>query len=194
MPADPVEFTIKTFGVETAAAAIESLGWQATNVKPAMEEIYEVILDIVDETFDTEGARGGFKPWPPNTPVTIDEKARFGLGPGVLVSSGTLRDAMTSPRHPYQSARILKTHIVFAPKSMPRKRKGKSRRGSYNYGRLHQTGEGNMKKRPFIRFTFDDQQAFAKEIERHIMKIARMMAISQKLSKGPLGRSFGPFR
>jgi hypothetical protein len=51
-----------------------------------------------------------------------------------------------------------------------------------------------MKKRPFIRFTFDDQQAFAKEIERHIMKIARMMAISQKLSKGPLGRSFGPFR
>jgi phage gpG-like protein len=151
------EFTIVSTGTEVAASFIEGMGTRAAAPRPALEEIYATVLDIIGETFDDEGARGGFPKWADDTEQWIYEKARHGGDSRILRDTGELFHDATSFRSSGMYTRIERDRIILTPRTVK--------------GKVAQVGttDGSHPARPFIRFTYDDQQAFAREILRHIM-------------------------
>lgn len=177
-----VETRITIYGEKHAARTLEGIGDRAANARPAMEEIYLTILDIEEETFEKEGARGSFPRWVENSFATIEWKARHRYHPAILRATDKLRTAMTTYRHPDAITRITGLQIQFQPKltAIP------YGRIQYKGGKVQNTGSfkmkgarltGNLKivagaipPRPYIRFTELDANAFAKEIMRHLMR------------------------
>lgn len=155
-------FKIITRGTVEAAMMLEGLGNRTLNMRPAFEQIYLTALDIIDETFDTEGARDGQEKWARLKLATVVWKAKQKLDPRILRAGGhqgaTLHEAMTTFRHPDQYVRIERTKIVLAPKMLR--------------GKVHQKGrrDGSIPARPFVRFSERDQQAFAREILRWVAR------------------------
>jgi phage gpG-like protein len=158
----PVDFYFVTQGERHAASVIESMGVQAANLRPALEEIYLTALDIIDETFDKEGERGGFPHWEMVAWQTSQEKARKGQDPRILRATGLLHESMTQYRHPLQYSRIERYKIVLSSRLVR--------------GVVHQRGSATVPARPYVRFTETDAAAFAREILRHITKRLRTTA------------------
>jgi phage gpG-like protein len=194
---------IQVFGEKQAARRLENIGDQAANARPAMEEIYLTILDIEDETFDREGARGGFPRWLQNAPATLLWKARHRYHPAILRATDALRTAMTTYRHPDQVVRISNVQIMFQPKltripygriqqkgGRTKMTQGKGPGGKVTATRFQGGRERrvfirqytHIPARPYVRFTESDANAFAKEILRHIMR--------PKLGRGRIGVNF----
>jgi hypothetical protein len=76
---------------------------------------------------------------------------------------------MTTYRHPLQTARIERDKIVF----MPRTIKGKAHQKGYKIGIKAFKGDRpftDVPARPFVRFTQEDGQAFAREILRYVAR------------------------
>jgi phage gpG-like protein len=90
-------------------------------------------------------------------------KAKRKLHPRILDMTGRLMSAMTSYRSSDVTTRLEKDKIVFTPQltKMP-------------YARIQQKGGHaggvNIPARPYVRFSKSDQDAFAREILRHVMK------------------------
>jgi phage gpG-like protein len=159
------QFKIVTQGASHAASVIEHMGERAANPRPALEEIYLTALDIIDENFEAEGARGGHARWADNLLTTLIWKARKGYDPRILRATGELKESMTTFRHPEQYSRIERYKIVLSSRLLR--------------GKLHQRGYGVVQKgggrtavpaRPYIRFTQGDARAFAREIARFLTK------------------------
>jgi phage gpG-like protein len=150
-----MRFTIVSTGALRAAFRIRGLGEQAANCRPAMEEIYMMILEIEDEIFESGGARGGRQEWHPLSHDWLTSKWNRGKNVFVLQEDGTLRDSVTRWRHPLQYTRIERSKIVF--------------RSQRPFADLHQKGEGGMPKREFIYFTKLDAERFAQQIKQHVM-------------------------
>jgi phage gpG-like protein len=143
-----------------AAIDLRSLGTRALRARPAMEEIYLTVLDIVEEQFETQGRRGG-EEWTPIDDVWLARKLREGRDPRILHSTGHLRASVTQYRHRSQYVRIEDHKIVF--------------RSQTPYADVHQFGGArfgrpDIPKRQFVKFLKRDQQAFAKEILKHVTK------------------------
>lgn len=153
-----MRFTIVSSGALRAAWRIQGLARQAANVRPAMEEIYMMILDIEEEIFQSQGTRGGREGW---TPLSLGwQRKKFSdesIGHvGILEYTGLLRDTVTRWRHPMQYTRIERSKIVF--------------RSQRPFADLHQKGKGGMPQRQWIYFTKQDAMNFAQEIKDHIMQ------------------------
>lgn len=167
-----MQFRIITFGAKHAATTLTDIGNRAVNARPAFEEIYLTILDIVDEIFDTEGERGGHEPWLGLTPGHLRFKRKRNKDLRILREDGDLHASVTQFRHPQQFLRIGQDHIQFKSK-VPfadvhykgQKKKGVGSRtpgtGAFNRG---------IPARPFIFFNEQDRRAFAKEILTHLIK------------------------
>lgn len=165
-------FRITVYGEKHAEIALLSLGENARYMRPALEEIYLTVLDIVEETFDREGARGGAKKW---DPITVAyEKWKFQRRPGkpILVFDEELKASVTQYRHPQQFLRIDQTKIVFASKLKRGQWHQKGWRPSVKFRSAKNVGAaksaGKVGIRPFVRFTAEDRNAFGREILRHV--------------------------
>jgi len=192
---------ITIYGEKHAARVLEGIGDRAMNARPAMEEIYLTMLDIEEETFEKEGARGGFPRWVPNAFATIEWKARHKYHPAILRATDKLRTAMTTFHHPDQIVRISGIQIQFQPKltTIPYGRiqqkggrtkvtTGKGPGGKVTAGRDKRGRQRFLRTyvkipaRPYVRFTESDADAFSKEVMRHLMR--------QKPGQGKIGVSF----
>jgi hypothetical protein len=171
-----MQFRIVTFGAKQAAATLTNIGERAVNARPAFEQIYLTVLDIVDEIFDKEGERGGQEPWLPLTPGHLRWKQKHHKDLRILRMDGDLHASVTKFKHPQQFSRIAKDHIVFKS-TVPfsdvhfhgQKKKGVGSRtpGTEAFHR-------GVPKRQFIFFTEADRRAFAKEILVHLMKTKQL--------------------
>lgn len=146
---------------------IEGLGRNARNPRAALEEIYLTVLDIIGETFEAQGARGGFPRWARLQLSTVVDKATRGADPRILFDSSELFESMTTYRHPLQQVRIDNSGITLAPRLARGRIHQKGAKG------LGTRGQAELPARPFIRFTESDRQAFAREILRHLVKHTR---------------------
>lgn len=164
-----MDFRIVVYGEKHAALTIEGIGNQAVNLRPALEEIYLTALDIEQELFEKEGARGGFPKWEKLTWEHLRWKVRRGMSPEILRMRDDLYYAMTTYRSRHAFVRFDKTGFVWRPVNPVYK--------------FHMTGYTTrtnkvtkVPARPFVRFTEQDRQAFGREIARHLMR---------KRGKGP---------
>lgn len=142
-------------------------------MRPALEEIYLTVLDIVEETFDTEGARGGHEKWDPITFAYEKWKMKRRPGTPILVFDSELKASVTTYRHPQQFLRIDQTKIVFASKLKRGEWHQKGWKPNVKFRSAKSVGRskgaGRVGKRPFIRFTEADRNAFGREILRHVV-------------------------
>lgn len=160
-----MQFRIVSFGTRQAQARLTDIGNRAVNARPAFEEIYLTILDIVDEIFDSQGSRGGHDPWLQLTPGHLRFKAKRNKDLRILHMDGLLRDSVTKPRHPDQFLRITKDHIQFKSKRPFADVHFKGQKKSHRRG---------VPARPFIFFTEADRRAFAREILRHLIRTKQL--------------------
>lgn len=151
-----VDFRISIYGEKRAASVIEDIGEQAVNLRPAFEEIYLTALDIEQELFEKEGARGGWPRWTRLSFRQLQYKVRRGLSPEILRMTDKLLGAMTQFKSPEAFVRFDKNGFTWKPKDPAYK--------------FHMTGTYKMPSRPFVRFTEQDRTAFAREIGRHLMR------------------------
>lgn len=149
-------FRISVSGVHHAASFLEGMAENARNPRAALEEIYLTFLDIVGETFDASGARGGFPVWKSLQLDTVVRKVKLGLDPRILRATGAMHEALTSYRSPEVSVRIDRYGITFNPRMLR--------------ARVAQTGGGRVPARPWVRLTESDRKAFSREIARHLVK------------------------
>jgi len=176
------QFRITVYGEKHAEIALLSLGEKARYMRPALEEIYLTVLDIVEETFDREGARGGFPKWDPITIAWEKRKHKVRPGMPILVFDSELKASVTQYRHPQQFLRIDQTKIVFASrlkrgkwhqKGWQQKSKGFTLGSNVSFGgssqRRTRAGKVKVPARPFIRFSESDRNAFGREIMRHVI-------------------------
>lgn len=174
------QFRITVYGERKVAHDIDELANRMVATRPAIEEIYLTILDIEDEIFDSQGARGGDPRWAPVSPQWRKRKTSLGGDPRILHFRHKLRESVTQYRHPDQYVRLERDKIVFGSR-LP-------------YARIHQKGEKKfggerglalgiknqqvalgegVPKREYIKFTDADAKAFAREVSRYIMKAIR---------------------
>lgn len=172
MPAGTLGFRVTVYGDKHAEIALLSIGERARYMRPALEEIYLTILDIVDENFDTEGQRGGFKRWDPITYGYEIYKFKRRPGKPILQFDSELKASVTQYRHPEQFLRIDQTKIVFASKLA----RGRWHQRGWRQPRPHGTttsGRSLARKkvpaRPFVRFSEADRNAFGREIMKHVV-------------------------
>lgn len=172
-----VTFTIRVYGTNEAAEHIAGIGQNALNARPAMEQIYLTILDIEQEAFEKEGARGGFSKWQRLAISTVIRKVKRGMPSSILRESDKLMNAMTTYRSRDAYTRIEKDRIIFQPKMT---------KDAIPYGRIQQkggrAGGADIPARPYIRFSKQDSAAFGRELARHVMK---------RHGTGRIGVSFG---
>lgn len=161
-----MQFHITSHGIQHAIETFDGIALNASDTRPAMEEIYLTILDIEAEAFEKEGARSGFPKW--QALLYTTEKAKKERGQ-ILVDFGKLRKSMTEYRSPDATVRIHKDYIVFAP-NLERVPYGRIQRlgGWQSHGRGG--GKTHIPARDYIRFSKTDSAAFAKEIARHLMR------------------------
>lgn len=158
-----MNFTIRVYGVDEAVARFEGIAAAAVNARPAMEEIYLTMLDIEQEAFEKEGARSGFAKWQKNALSTVIRKVKRHMSTTILRESDRLMNAMTTYRSKDAYTRIERDRIIFQPKMT-----------NIPYGRIQQkggsAGGADIPARQYIRFSKTDQQAFARELVKHLTR------------------------
>jgi hypothetical protein len=89
----PESVSIKVFGDDHFRHKIQKMSLRALDAEPVMHSIGHDFLDIVEEQFATEGARGG-RPW---AQLKFDTITRRGSAHPILVDSGDMLIEMTGP-------------------------------------------------------------------------------------------------
>jgi phage gpG-like protein len=87
------EVSISLFGDKVFKRKILAVRYRAKNMSPVLGRIADQWLDIIEEQFTTEGARGG-NPW---TKLSRETKLRRGSAHPILVETGDLLIEMTDP-------------------------------------------------------------------------------------------------
>lgn len=90
-----VEVSISLFGDKIFKRRIQAMRHRAKNMSPVLSKIGDQWLDIVEEQFATEGARGG-SPW---EKLARETKFQRGSAHPILVRSGDLLIEMTNPQN-----------------------------------------------------------------------------------------------
>lgn len=154
---------ITVSGLKAVGFKFEGIEARAVNARPLMEEWYLTVLDMIDETFDREGARAGFPRWYPLSNQWAKEKQRSKRpgGPGdprILRDTGEMHRALTTPRHPEVYTRIENLAVIIRP------------RDSLMRARVHMAGskKRGIEQRPWLRMGQADQTSFGKSLVRYI--------------------------
>jgi phage gpG-like protein len=153
-------FYVNTYGIKHTLETFEGVVKRAADTRPAMEEIYLTILDIEQEAFDREGARGGFSVWEKNALSTLVKKVKARGTSKILQETDRLMKSMTTPYSADAFVRINKTSIQMQP-----------RLSAIPYGRAQMLGQpGHFPARDYLRFSKSDAAAFGREVSRHLMR------------------------
>lgn len=132
-----------TVAFERAGAEVAQLG---THVFPKLGPVFEA---AVAAQFSAEGDGPVMGAWADLSPDYAAWKAGAAPGSPLLVLSGRMRDALTSPASPYGLRDISSTNFTFGTKGV-------------QYASFHQTGTGKMPARP----PFDFGPDFEAEVTR----------------------------
>lgn len=144
-------------GVRRIQADLLRTGERAEHAGPAFEAIGDLIMDIEEEQFDTQGARTGRR-WAAIKPETIARKLRRGEDPRILHATLRLRESLTNASHPDQIFHVVNNALIFG--------------SSVFYGEIHQNrglGRGRKRRRA-IDFTPRDRRDIIRVMQRWIIR------------------------
>lgn len=132
-----------TVAFERAGAEVADLG---KHVFPRLAPVFE---EAVKEQFDAEGTGPVSGDWADLSPSYAEWKAGAAPGSPLLVLSGKMRDALTTPTSPNSLRQWDSTNFTFGTAGV-------------QYASFHQTGTGTMPARP----PFDFGADFEREVTR----------------------------
>jgi len=142
-------FAFETFGFPQAKARFSRMGSAAIDLAPAWAEMLEWFFYIEDETFTSQGRRGGGS-WAADTDDWMARKSRDGLDPRINFATWSLYDAMTELGAPGQIVSIEPQRLAIGSD-------------------LPQAGP-SQKYRPFIKLTETDKFEMANFIKNHFKR------------------------
>lgn len=149
----PLQFSIKAYGTERIAQKFRTSAKQATNSRPAMQQVLRRIVEIERAIFDSQGVRGGGS-WKNLSPKWQARKAAAGLDSRKLRASGALFRSLTSLQSSNMIRDINNYSLEFGSR-LP-------------YAALHQFGSDRIPARPYLKFTRRDRDDFVDIVSKHL--------------------------
>jgi phage gpG-like protein len=152
----PARIDISVAGDVQVSRNILRVGDRAGDMSPAFDQIADDIMEIEEEQFDSQGARGGAA-WAPLKESTSARKRRLGLDPRILHATLDLRNSLTRRGDANQNLIIEPEYMVFGS-DLP-------------YIAPHQTGAPAVPlpvRRP-INFTEQDRRGLVRTLQNFIM-------------------------
>ena len=89
-----MKYTLEAFGIQQSITRFSRMGAAAISAEPAMEAILRRLMQIIGQTFESEGRRGGGS-WAADTEEWLLRKQRLGLDPRIGHATHALRDSVS---------------------------------------------------------------------------------------------------
>ena len=156
MPLERVSFEL--LGERHYDRAFETLGDESRDMHEPLGQVGELILDIVDDQFETEGAAHLGRRWQPLSPAYAKWKARHYPGRKILIRTGAMRREMVARR----SLTVRSDTLIYAPKHE-------------DIASYHQGGvpENNLPARPMIVISAAEKRNIDRIFHGWLREIAR---------------------
>jgi len=100
-----MQYILRAMGIKQAETRFKRMGVAAIAAKPAMEAVTNRLMRIVDQTFESEGRRGGGS-WKQDTEEWLLRKQRNNLDPRIGHATLALRKSLTEIGAPHQIRRV----------------------------------------------------------------------------------------
>lgn len=149
---------LEAFGETQFSREILRVGQNAGNMRPAFDEVHDLLRKTSSEQFSSQGRYSGG--WTPLAPATVAYKARNGLDPRILHATLRLRNSLTQKNardHVYRAT----ADEMFAGSRVP-------------YGVHHQFGTERMPRRRPVELTEIVKQKILKILQAHLVSGGRM--------------------
>lgn len=148
---------LEAFGETVFSRELLRVGANAGDMRPAFDDIHEVLLQAERQQFGTQGGYSGG--WAPLAPSTVAFKARKGLDRRILHATLRLRRSLTESSHADHVYRTTPDEM-FVGSSVP-------------YGGYHQRGGGSLPRRRPVDFSSGGgprvKNDIVKLLQRHLL-------------------------
>lgn len=135
-----------------ARARLAALADRATDLRPAMRVVRDLMIKGHKEAWASEGSVFG-QSWPANAPGTLARKARMGQPQRPLQASGALEQAIRGGKGRY--SRVMKTSVRVGVR--------------LHYAR-YQMGKGRLPARPMVGMTKKTERAAMLTLEKFLTR------------------------
>jgi phage virion morphogenesis protein len=143
--------------IRLQALRFRGMAARATNLLPVNERIADYLMNMIDQTFKSQGRRGGGS-WKELTPDWKDRKAKQGKDLRILYYNGKLRLSLTQRENDNQILVVTNDEVSIGS-TLP-------------YARRHQKGDtkGNIPARPYIKILRTDRQNVSDMVAKYIAR------------------------
>lgn len=129
-------FVIKAMGAKQVATKFERMGIAAISAKPAMESVADLMMQIFEQIFQSQGRRGGGS-WKRDSAAWLLRKQRNALDPRIGHATLALRRSLTVREDPNQRLVVTDTTV--------------------DLGSMLPYAAAENRNRPFVKFTAGDR-------------------------------------
>ncbi len=145
---------LEAFGEQQFSREILRVGRNAGDMRPAFNNVHDLLLDVEQAQFSTEGAAysGG---WRPLAASTVAYKARNNLDPRILHATLRLRNSLTQRSHPDHVYDVSSDDMFVGSR--------------VEYGQFHQRGNPNMPRRRPFQLDNAVRSEIVKILQRHLL-------------------------
>jgi phage gpG-like protein len=140
--AAPRFLEVKIFGTERVNRQLFRGALAVGNMQPALEEVADDMMYAIQQNFNSQGRRGGGS-WKFLDKNTINEKARKGQEPFILIATGALYDSMTQRGDSNQRLEVTDHYVSLS--------------SELSYADIHVTGGEHMPKRDYTQLLTSDR-------------------------------------
>lgn len=139
---------ISIFGAKEAEYMFERGALRANNMKPALDNVADDIMEVVGKVFDSQGRRSGGS-WAWLQTATVRRKAKAGMPEPnrILYGWGELRASVTDPDNEFNLLDVTSRSIHLGS-DLP-------------YAAAHQYGNDHVPARPYLKFDHWDVERWA---------------------------------
>lgn len=146
---------LEVFGEKQLSRELLRVGANASDMRPAFDDVHALFLKVEEKQFSTQGAAysGG---WKPLAPATVKHKLRHSLDPRILHATLRLRKSLTNKTHVDHVFRS-SADEMFVGSRVP-------------YGAVHQKPVTSpLPRRRPVEFSNDVRREIMKLLQRHVM-------------------------
>jgi hypothetical protein len=145
-----MEIFIEAMGLKRVRTKFARLAEGSAALQPAFHTIAELIYGIEEQTFESQGRRGGGS-WERDTQEWLLQKQRLNLDPRIGFATHALRDSVSVPGAAGQVLEIGRSHMVFGS-DLP-------------------YAQAQQRHRPFIKWTIYDRARMRELIRDYLMVV-----------------------
>lgn len=167
-----VHLSFQIDGRDALSRVLQDISDDVQNWRPALEQMAADFYQTQGNVFQNEGSFEGLSGWPPLSPQYAIWKSNNYAGRPMLVLTGRLRAALTTPGAPGSIKQLDDRNLTLGV-DVPV--------GSYNLARLHQDGTSRMPARPVLRLTDPQRSRWVRYLHTHLWETQLQTRITREL-------------